>query len=316
MTNTQIDYYNSLLKSRDFCAEYNTLLATIAPVPPLVISLEALIDSIATEGALGSQDDTGSAADKRNKRDLLTQQMLHVSSGTAAYFLSINNMLERNRVDYGLSELNKLRDAELHVKAKQLYVTATANVANLIGVIPADVSTLLTLSDDFFEAIDNPKRVIEKGAVHNNNIPALIDQSREVRNNIDLYLRTIRFSKPDVYEEWQMSMSIDDTGANANASFSNEGSIAPNTTIEIDYSGITLAGSAEIKLINQSAGILKYGFSTDGTSFANAAIVNANSTKRLSAASLGFDAMTANKLIIENANAASTDYKLLVYLMD
>ena len=316
MTNTQLDYYNSLLKSRDFCAEYNTLLATIAPVPPLVISLEALIDSIATEGALGSQDDTGSAADKRNKRDLLTQQMLHVSSGTAAYFLSINNMLERNRVDYGLSELNKLRDAELHVKAKQLYVTATANVANLIGVIPADVSTLLTLSDDFFEAIDNPKRVIEKGAVHNNNIPALIDQSREVRNNIDLYLRTIRFSKPDVYEEWQMSMSIDDTGANANASFSNEGSIAPNTTIEIDYSGITLAGSAEIKLINQSAGILKYGFSTDGTSFANAAIVNANSTKRLSAASLGFDAMTANKLIIENANAASTDYKLLVYLMD
>lgn len=316
MTNTQIDYYNSLLKSRDFCAEYNTLLATIAPVPPLVISLEALIDSIATEGALGSQDDTGSAADKRNKRDLLTQQMLHVSSGTAAYFLSINNMLERNRVDYGLSELNKLRDAELHVKAKQLYVTATANVANLIGVIPADVSTLLTLSDDFFEAIDNPKRVIEKGAVHNNNIPALIDQSREVRNNIDLYLRTIRFSKPDVYEEWQMSMSIDDTGANANASLSNEGSIAPNTTIEIDYSGITLVGSAEIKLINQSAGILKYGFSTDGTSFANAAIVNANSTKRLSAASLGFDAMTANKLIIENANAASTDYKLLVYLMD
>ena len=316
MTNTQIDYYNSLLKSRDFCAEYNTLLATIAPVPPLVISLEALIDSIATEGALGSQDDTGSAADKRNKRDLLTQQMLHVSSGAAAYFLSINNMLERNRVDYGLSELNKLRDAELHVKAKQLYVTATANVANLIGVIPADVSTLLTLSDDFFEAIDNPKRVIEKGAVHNNNIPALIDQSREVRNNIDLYLRTIRFSKPDVYEEWQMSMSIDDTGANANASLSNEGSIAPNTTIEIDYSGITLVGSAEIKLINQSAGILKYGFSTDGTSFANAAIVNANSTKRLSAASLGFDAMTANKLIIENANAASTDYKLLVYLMD
>ena len=315
MTNTQIDYYNSLLKSRDFCAEYNTLLATIAPVPPLVISLEALIDSIATEGALGSQDDTGSAADKRNKRDLLTQQMLHVSSGTAAYFLSINNMLERNRVDYGLSELNKLRDAELHVKAKQLYVTATANVANLIGVIPADVSTLLTLSDDFFEAIDNPKRVIEKGAVHNNNIPALIDQSREVRNNIDLYLRTIRFSKPDVYEEWQMSMSIDDTGANAPASLTNEGTIAPTSTIEIDYSSIVLSGNTELKLINQSAGVLKYGFSSDGISFVNAVTVNANSMKRLTASSLGYDAMTANMLIIENANPASTAYKLLGFVM-
>ena len=315
MTNAQLDFYNSLLKSRDFCMEYALLLATILPVPPLVAILETIIEDIDTEAALGSQDDSGGTDDKKEKRELLTKQILHVSSGVAAYFLSVNNALERKRVDYGLSELQKGRDADLHMIAQQLFNVASANVANLIGVTATDVSALQTMSVDFFEVIDNPKRLIEKGAVHNNNIPDLIDQGREVRNKIDIYLRTIRFSKPDIYEEWQMSMSIDDTGANAPASLTNEGTIAPTSTIEIDYSSIVLSGNTELKLINQSAGVLKYGFSSDGISFVNAVTVNANSMKRLTASSLGYDAMTANMLIIENANPASTAYKLLGFVM-
>jgi hypothetical protein len=316
MTTPQMDTYNSFLKTQDFNTEKAAVLAAIAQLPLLHAQFNTVIDNISIEAALGSNDNTGAREDKSVKRLALEAIMLHVSAGLVAHYTSINDLLNKNIYDFGTSEISKMRGAQLHMKAEQLHIAALAKVGNLIGVSAADVTALQAADQAFFEAIDNPERVIDKGIIHNNNIPPLLDEGRKLRNDMDIYMRTFRFSQPDLYEEFQLSLSIDDTGSATPPSLTNEGTLSAGETITIDYSAVTMQGNSDIKLINESEGKLIYGFSSDGVSFVNSAEVNANSNKRLSAASLGYDAMTANILIVSNPNAASCAYKLLVYDMD
>jgi hypothetical protein len=315
MNDVQTNRVNSLIKSSDFLNDNAGNIAVITQLPPLALDLISIIDNIETAAAKGSLDLSGVAEQKSITRQKLIATMLKVARGGAAYYLSSDKLRELRIVDFTENDLNYKRDNDLYATAKELHQMAVADGANYIGVSITDITLLDTEKEKFFDYIQDPKREIEIAAQHNALIDPLITQGMELRKKMDIYMQTFIATNPIFYNEWKASLSIDDTGANTPPSYTLTLSIAAGSIQNVDYSAVALQGNTDIKLINDSAGALIYGFGNDDTTFSSTDTVNANTQKRKSAISLGYDALTDTKLNIQNANGVDLSCTLEFYEM-
>jgi hypothetical protein len=78
---------------------------------------------------------------------------------------------------------------------------------------------------------------------------------------------------------------------------------------------VALQGNTEIKLINNSAAELVYGFGNDANSFAGTQTVYSNTQKRQSATSLGYNALSATSLNVQNNQAVNLECTIEIYDM-
>ncbi len=317
MDNIQTNRLNSLIKSDDFLTDHAATLAPIAQIAPLATQLNATIQAIVDASGAGNVDNSGVAEDKKIKRNTLEAIAILVARGAAAFFHSSNMLKELRIVDFTEYDLSRQRDAILYATAKELHQLVLPHQANLIGVSPAQVAQLDTDKEEFFDVIQDPKRETELSAVQNAQINPLIKEGMATRESIDIYMQTLISTNAPLYDEWNMSLAIDDLGGgNTPPALTQSVNIAAGDTITVDYSAIILQGNSEIKLINNSAGVLKYGFGADPLSFVVSIVVLANSQQRHTCASLGYDAMNATFLNINNNEATSQDAELEIYLMD
>ena len=317
MTNRQINQFNSLVKSDDFLDDNSATFVPITQIGILAAQLKSTIADISTAAGFGTSDSSGVAEDKRIKRATLTASMHLVGRGAAAYFLSANMLHELRIVDYTNTELKEQRDSQLYTIAKELHQLATLHVANLINVSPAQVAQLDTDKEAFFDVSQDPKRQTEKQAVQNALIDPKIKEGMDIRNKIDIYMQTFIATNAPLYDEWKLSLSIDDLGGgNANPDFSISFTVNANDILSIDYAGLVLQGNSEVKLLNPSAGKLIFGFGPDANSLVAPATVNANSNLRKTCASLGYDPINATFLNVQNPEATSQSANMDIYLMD
>jgi hypothetical protein len=317
MDNIQTNRLNSLIKSDDFLSDHVMALAPIAQIGPLAVQLNATIQAIFAASGAGDQDNSGVTEDKKIKRNALEAITILVARGAAAFFHSTNMIKELRIVDFTEYDLSRKRDDNLYTTAKALHQLVLPHQANLIGVSPAQVAQLDTNKEDFFDVIQDPKRETEISAVQNAQINPLIKEGMANRDTIDIYMQTIISTNAPLYDEWKMTLSIDDLGGgNTPPAIMQSVNIASGDTITVDYSAIILQGNSEIKLINNSAGVLKYGFGADPLSFVVSIVVLANSQQRHTCASLGYDSMNATFLNINNNEAVSQEAELEIYFMD
>lgn len=315
MNDIQTNRVNSLIKSSDFLTDRASEIASLAQLPPLAAQLASLIQDIETAAGKGNLDLTGVAELKSVTRQKLLEIMLKVGRGGAAFYLSTGNTPKLRIVDFNNSELNSKRDNDLYATAKELHQMAGVDGPSYIGVAPEDIDNLQVLNEEFFSMIQNPKREIELAAQHNALIDPLITQGMVVRDNIELYMRTFIASNEFLYNEWKASTTIDDTGAQNTPVLTLTILVAAGKMQAVDYGAIALQGNTEIKLINNSAGPMDYGFGNDETTFSSTETVNPGAQKRRSAASLGYDALTDKSLNIRNLSASDLECKLEFYDM-
>jgi len=316
MNDVQINRLNSLIKSDDFLDDNATDVGVITQIPPLATDLKNKIQQITAAGAKGEIDLSGVREDKGNKRTKLEAQMLKVARGAAAYYQSASMTKELRIVDYNKSELRNKRDAQLYAASKELHAMATADVANLINVVQADVDELDTDKEAFFDVIQEPKRDEEIGKVYNAQINPLLNEGVDIRKQIDVYMQTLIADNESLYNEWAASMTIDDTGASNPPALSLTLTIEPGETSTADYSAFEMQNTSEIKLINNNDGEVNFGFGPDTSSFAGAPTTVADqSSERLTASALNYHSLDANKLNIQNNGGGAIDVVLEFYDM-
>jgi hypothetical protein len=301
MKDKQTNRVNSLIKSSDFLSDHAADLVVIAQLPPLAAQLATLIQDIETAAGKGKLDLTGVAEHKSIVKQKLLDQMLKVARGAAAYYLSTDNKPKR--------------DNDLFAIAKELQQMAVADGAFYIYITPADIANLDTLKEDFFDIIQNPKRELEIAAQYNALINPLIAQGYKLREHIDIYMRTFIAGNALLYNEWEASMSIDDTGAKKPTAYTLTLTVPANTIQTIDYSSVALQGNTAIKLINKSGAELVYGFGPNSNSFAGTHTVYANTQKRKSASSLGYNALSATNLNVQNIQPIDLECTIEMYDM-
>lgn len=318
MNRNQTDKLNSFIKSYDVLTDNAAALVSVSQIATGRTALKATIDAITTAAGSGSADLTGYTEDKRNKREAVMTILQKVSRAAAAYYNSVGNIGNLRKVDFVPSELTRMRDTDFYANAKAVHALVLPDALVLIGATSADVTDLNAANELFFAALQEPKNQAEASKVANDSIDGLIAQGDAQRKDLDIYMLTFADDQPALYALWKLSLGIDNTGgsnppvlvvpvvANGSAAVTN-----------IDYTGVALVPSTEIKIRNAGPAAIFYGFSSNSVSLQGQQnILNPGADVRLTALAMGYDAVAARFLNLRNDEQVGSEVEVLFYDMD
>ncbi len=318
MNDKQLEIYGSLAKSYDFLDDYedNTVITNIVQIPVLTTLLGGILDQIIEADGIGSQNNTGVTTTKKNLRTELETKFFKIAKAAKAYYASISDTSGEATVTFKKSIVGKWDGDTLYSKAKKLVKDATPIAANLVGAILLDVTALNTAAEAFNNAIPDTKRAIEFSKIHNAKIDPLLRQGRETQAKIDIFMDTLSDDQPDLYAEWAETMNIDRQGANNPAAHTINLSVEAGQVTNVDYIEFAMQNNSEIKLINNNAAIIEYGFGSTDTTFAGEpTTVNETSQERKTAVALGYHSIESNLLNVRNNSGTRLNVTLEFYDM-
>lgn len=247
MDSNQIDRYNMLLKVDDFFDDHAAATAAHDQIDPKHDELEQVITDIQTAAAEAIADHTGVTEDKSAVRTALEQQTFTALTALSSYARDTKNRKLLNRVHRPLSELQKMRDAVLHLHASVVANMLTTHIAALAAYAytPAQQAALTDTLADFLDITTEPKDAIEERAVANEQVALLLNKATGILEDLDGYMETFRFSNTALYAEYQLARAIDDAGGGTGGGgseedYSAEGSLAAMqmlTVLEFTYDG-------------------------------------------------------------------------------
>ena len=319
MNRGQTDKLNSFIKSFDVLTDNAAALTSVTQIAAGRIALKATIDAITTAAGTGNLDLTGYTEDKRNKREAVMTLLQKVSRAAAAYYNSVGNVGNLNKVDFTPSELVRMRDTDFYANTKAIHTLILPDAANLIGATAADLTALNAANELFFAALQEPKNQAELSKVANDSINGLLAQGDEQRKSLDIYMLTFADDQPALYALWKLSLGIDNTGG------TNPPVLVIPATLEgtgdvltIDYNGVDMQGNTEIKVRNSGPSVIMFGFGPNATAFVGQPQTLApEATERFTAASLSYDAAQARffNMRIDQQAQANTEVLVEFYEM-
>jgi hypothetical protein len=319
MNRNQTDKLNSFIKSLDVLTNNAASLSTIPQIATGRIALKATIDAIANAAGTGSTDLTGYAEDKRNKRQAVMDLLQKVTRAAAAYYNSVGNTAMLRKVDFVPSELNRQRDTDFYVTAKAMYQLILPDGLVIIGAGPSDLTDLNAANEQYFLALQEPKNQAELSKVANDSIDGLIAQGDAQRKSLDIYMLTFANERPALYALWKLSLSIDNTGgANPAVLVVPATANGSGAVTNIDYTGIALVPSTEIKIRNAGPATLYYGFSANSVSLQGQQnnSLSPGADVRITALAMGYDAVLARFLNLRNDEQVASGVEVSFYDMD
>lgn len=318
MDRNQTDKLNSFIKSFDVLTDNAAALTSVTQIAAGRTALKATIDAITTAAGTGTADLSGYTEDKRNKREAVMSILQKVSRAAAAYYNSLSNTGSLRKVDFTPSELVRMRDTDFYTNAKAVHALVLPDAASLIGATAADVTALNAANEIFFAALQEPKNQAELSKVANSSIDGLIAQGDAQRKSLDIYMLTFADDQPALYNLWKLSLSIDNTGGANPPVLTVPATATGNAAVtNIDYSGVALVPSTEIKIRNAGPAAIFYGFSSNSVSLPGQQnILNPGADVRLTAVAMGYDAVAARFLNLRNDEQVSSEAEVLFYDMD
>lgn len=318
MQRYQTDKLNSHIKSHDVLTNN---AAELVGVPEIAIEAALLkdnIDAVVDAAGIAGLDNTGYSEDKRNKRAAVMNLLQIVTRAAAAYYNKVGNTAMLRKAEFVPTEFVKMRDTDFYVQAKVMYQVLLPDAANLIGADATTMAALNTANEAYFAALEAPKDQIEIAKVATAQIDPLLAQGDELRRSIDIYMQTFADDKPELFALWRLSLHIDNTGASNPPVLVVAVDAAPlGAVTSVDFAGVTMVPSMEIKFRNQGPAPIFYGFAPNPQSLpGQPSSLNPGADIRRSAASMGYDANSLRFLNLRNDGQVDSQVVVEFYEMD
>lgn len=318
MNDKQYEQQGSFLKSEDFLDDNvdNEIITSITQIPPLHTALKAHLADITVADGIGSQNNKGYGILKANRRAELILKIMKVSRGAKALYIANDDVVKESKVSFAPSDFNNYIPEKLYAVAKRLSDVTAPDKTNLINTAEADHTAVMTAANTFFAVATETKDAIELSKINNALIDPLLAECREIRRKLDAFMQTLIDEHPLLYAEWKETLSIDNNPtANPPAYFVNV-TVQPGEFKNVDYAAFAIQNNSEIKLINNNAAPIEFGFGPTDASFSGApTIVAANSQQRKTAVSLNYQSIEQNNLNIKNSEDVEMEVTLEFYTM-
>jgi len=252
------DKLGMYLKVQDNLMDHASDYASHPRIAGASKELDVKIAAIFEAASRFDLDNTGVTEDKALKRVRLEELVYKVGKALKSLADETPGKTLKNRVTFSLGEIQQMRDADLHLKALQLKQFAQTHITALaeFRILPADIDLLDGVRDEFLVQIPNPKDENEARVVAGIELDTLFAETDILLSKIDDYLDTYRFEQPLLWEEYQLSRSIDQTGSRKQKA-GIEGSLAPGQLKEVfnmDY-------QSGRKFIIRNSGNIPFSFS-------------------------------------------------------
>ncbi len=216
MTKNNESFFSMALKVRNFGRINSTVLNAIPGVSVIMPQLNVLINSLILTDTGSRTDLTGVALTKQNTRKLLETAALRFSNVLSAVAVNNNDLVLQKKADYPSSKWYLCSEDELISNATIVRNLATPIIATLApyGILAADLTGFTTTLNSFTDSVSDPSLAIDQRKSDNENIPLIIDKIRTLLNDkLDVLVRTIEVSNPNMYNLYLSARAIDTNGS-------------------------------------------------------------------------------------------------------
>jgi hypothetical protein len=287
----------------------DTNAAKIAGIVALVTkaaTLKTKISGITAKDQERSQALSGKAQDKYDAEEKLIAQTLFVSGGLYSYGVDHNDNNAKETGKISESELYKIRDTEVIVKANAVHDVANGLIASLddYGI---DAAVLLKLKNDITDFNNKlgarESATAERGGAIDS-LKTLFKETDDLLKTMDVLVDQLKNTEPQFVYEYYLARVIRNLGEIQNTW---TGTAAGNTVKNI----MNNAGNyAQIwELTNTGSVDLQIGRGTDSNDMGTPVTVTAGQTIMKTGLELG---STGNSYLnVKNANPTEGSYKVI-----
>lgn len=311
MTDDQENKLSMYIKVSDFLEAKAATLADITQIADIQTALDENIEDITTAEGTASSDTTGFTQQKKNASVALQTIMIKVSRAAASYFFTINNPGMLKLADYLPSELLRLRDGELYIRAKQLFKIADPVKANLTGFKsgPADVADLDTKKEAYFNVLQLPEAKRTEKTASGKDVDKEMADTDKLLEGLDLLMSNFEADNLNLYNQYLSSRAIDNMtggGGGETILLTVQNTLAMGAT---GSAGLIPAGTQKVRFTGITGGPLESGRSTNQTTF------NGNTTTlsapAVTTSDLSYYGATGDYIIVKNQNITQpAEYKI------
>ncbi len=175
------------------------------------VNLGLIEDNIETQ----ESELSGITKDKAEKKNAMVEKALEVAQATYAFAFDTGDVVLQGKVNYSRSNLFLGRDTVVGQRCQGVHTDATVVISSLApyGIVPADLTALQTLIDDYVAVVSAPRSAltVRKGATAD--IDALVRQTMGILNNrMDRLMPEFKVPSPDFYQEYFDARIIVDLG--------------------------------------------------------------------------------------------------------
>jgi len=294
---------------------YNTYAADLVAVPIIStfnIELTNNLNNLITLASNTSQDLTGYALDKQDKKDNLILAILKISTAYTMWAQLNGQITDVERFGISIPALKAKRANDLFTFAQNLHTTAQPKLALLapFGVVVANFTNLTATAALFLEAIDAPIIQITERAAKNKALHLLMKSTiDELLLKLDYAMKILETSNQSLYNRYKMARKVEKVAVRKKPTYNMD--IAANTTLLVDE--LPYKASRIFNLKNTGNAILILSLSTmpnqvEGRSMA---ISPGKSTSRLST-TLNTDAESIYLVVYNPDPLVAGSFKILV----
>ncbi len=309
--------FSSLLKIQLFL---NANLASFIDVPQIgneKLVLDGYIQGIIINNGIAMNDTTGAREGKADARLAMTESTMRVARGLKALAVDLGDKLLLRGVDLTKSELNKMRDTEVHHACQLLLDTATPHTVALAGyrILPAHFTVLTTNITTYFATIAQPGKETDMKVIANHNVQEFLASSfTMLKTKMDVYMDLYLEDFPDLIEEYYLARAIDDMTGGSGGSGGGSTPVVFTGTVASSSSVVagpfTYAIGAPVVVRNTSASIsLTFQASLSGAVVGTPFIIAAGGEET---GTLGEVAPNFDSFLVTNSTAVDGSYEITV----
>ena len=196
--------------------KHNAVWMAVVPYDNAVKDFKQVITDTEQELTTQEEELDGYAMDKGARKEKMVRKALTIANEVFAYAEDNSDLVLREKMDVSYSDLIAPRDAVVAQKCQGIHDEANVVIASLApyGVLPADLTDLLTFITDYEAAISAPRTAItvRKGATAN--IEKLIKAGTTIlTKRMDKLMSEFQDSSPLFYQEYFNARIVVNTGA-------------------------------------------------------------------------------------------------------
>lgn len=261
MTNSQSDRLDMFKATTAFIDATMVISSTRPGLIAGKDSLNDLIKDIEEKASKQSNAIGGNTEEKKEKKELLAQQLYLVTSGTKAFAASTNNDVLQGEMNYSITELRTLLDDLIVPFTENIVVKVTPHLGAPLTAFGVDAAAMAALDDAkkaYSEVQSKPRLALSEKAAQTSALPPLFDKATKVCKEIlDPTAATLKVTEPDWFSNYSNVRKIVNTGSGTTAldgTVKDVDTDAPLYNVEVTISAI---GEPDMVIFTDVNGIYK-----------------------------------------------------------
>lgn len=199
-----------------YCSNNTPIVNTVSAFQTALTDFQATVDNIYSTAQLEVDVITGITADKAQLRETLCQQAADLGSVVFAFASSSDNNELKQKANFTVSDLRRLKDGLLSLTCTNIRDAAKANLPALatFDITPATLNDFSTVIDNYDNKISSPRVAVSQRSAYSKTLTNLFKQADSIlKSQMDKVAVRFKAANEEFYNAYKNNRIIIDPGS-------------------------------------------------------------------------------------------------------